>query len=167
MGGAALLAVQAFTHSWGENQRYIRLSISRQENGEVDLEIPGSPTVIPGHYHLFLVGENGSPSAAAHVVLDSAKPIAADGLYDACRAAGEDDADPVSPGSRLSRAFVAALSSVITAVVIVSSYAAWRQFHSVPSRTSYSEMVGNSGGGRVAAPPAESSIVVPSSGTVG
>jgi hypothetical protein len=77
--GAALLAVQAFTHSYGENQRYIPLNFtfigfkknnsSGQGDYQISLMIPCEPLLIPGHYFLFLVSENGVPSVGFHTIV--------------------------------------------------------------------------------------------------
>ena len=74
--GAALLAVQAFTHSYGQNQRYVRLTIISQttRNGSgrtVAVDVPGIPEVLPGHYHLFLLSKDGIPSEGIHTEVKS------------------------------------------------------------------------------------------------
>ena len=65
--GAALLAVQAFTHSYCQNQRYIRLHATTLASSSVTLEIPAVPIVIPGQHFLFLLSEDGVPSIGRHV----------------------------------------------------------------------------------------------------
>ena len=68
--GVALVAVQAFTHSYGQNQRYVKLPITKHlDYGDgvkkgVAFNVPKVPEVLPGHYHLFLLSEKGVPSVA-------------------------------------------------------------------------------------------------------
>jgi hypothetical protein len=64
--GVALLAVQSFTHSYGQNQRYIPLPILSSENGVVVIALPPSPILLPGHYHLFVMSNLGKVSSSIH-----------------------------------------------------------------------------------------------------
>lgn len=65
--GVALLAVQDFTHSYGENQRYIPLPILDVSEVEVLVSVPDQPVVFDGMYHLFLLSDNGVPSVGLPV----------------------------------------------------------------------------------------------------
>jgi hypothetical protein len=67
--GAALVAVQAFTHSYGQNQRYVRLPIRNCTASAVVVDVPPSPIVFPGQYHLFLVSREGVPSVSRNVLV--------------------------------------------------------------------------------------------------
>ena len=74
--GVALLAVQAFTHSYGQNQRYVKMgnikqSLLKFENGdhEVTFDVPTIPKLLAGHYHLFLISDKGVPSIAKHTII--------------------------------------------------------------------------------------------------
>ena len=60
--GVALLAVQDFTHSYGENQRYIALPVKSVSTEAVVVSVPASPVVFDGLYQLFLLSELGVPS---------------------------------------------------------------------------------------------------------
>ena len=60
--GVALLAVQDFTHSYGENQRYVTLSVRAVSAEVVVVSLPDSPILFDGLYQLFLVSEQGTPS---------------------------------------------------------------------------------------------------------
>ena len=63
-----LLAVQAFTHSYGQNQRYVRLPHFEMQNGTIKCDVPASSKhLLPGWYHLFLISSNGVPSIALPV----------------------------------------------------------------------------------------------------
>eukprot|EP00947_MAST-08B_sp_MAST-8B-sp1_P004763 g4763.t1 len=67
--GAALLAAQAFTHSYGQNQRYVPLRVAAggsDKPGVVQVFLPKVPVVLPGQYFLFLVSEQGKPSVGVH-----------------------------------------------------------------------------------------------------
>lgn len=65
--GVALLALQAFTHSYGQNQRYVRCRITNLDKRRVTFMVPEVPVVLPGYYRLFLVSDQGVPSVAATV----------------------------------------------------------------------------------------------------
>ena len=78
--GVALLASQAFTHSYGENQRYVRLKVLSSSTdgsrGSITAELPHYPVIFPGQYLLFLTNTDGAPSVARHVVLKrSSAPV--------------------------------------------------------------------------------------------
>jgi len=62
--GVALLAVQDFTHSYGENQRYVILPFAATASnaGSVTVNVPTSPTLFDGQYLLFLLSASGVPS---------------------------------------------------------------------------------------------------------
>ena len=80
--GVALLAVQAFTHSYGQNQRHVRLDIQRVDDGaSVVVNVPNSSRLLlPGHYHLFLISDEGVPSISMHcIVVRSVAPSPRDG----------------------------------------------------------------------------------------
>ncbi len=65
----SLVAVQAFTHSYGQNQRHVTLPIVQVGQGNVTVEVPAAPIVFPGHYNLFLIARSGAPSLSAHAVV--------------------------------------------------------------------------------------------------
>lgn len=68
--GVALLAAQAFTHSYGQNQRYVRLDIVKLTDRYVSVAVPSSPVLLlPGPYHLFLLSEEGTPSISIPVLV--------------------------------------------------------------------------------------------------
>merc|ERR1711871_514126 len=72
--GVALLAVQAFTHSYGQNHRYVQMTnIAERDIGdgmkEVTFDIPTVPRILVGHYHLFLLSSDGVPSIGKHTVI--------------------------------------------------------------------------------------------------
>ena len=65
--GVALLAVQDFTHSYGENQRYVILpfaatAAAASQADSVTVHVPPSPTLFDGQYLLFLLSASGVPS---------------------------------------------------------------------------------------------------------
>jgi hypothetical protein len=62
------LYVAAFTHSYGQNQRYVPLQFA-QSNAFVTASLPPLPVVIPGPYHLFLVSADGKPSRSYPVIV--------------------------------------------------------------------------------------------------
>ena len=68
----SLVAVQAFTHSYGQNQRHVWLETNteKQEDKVVTVDVPtSSRLLLPGHYHLFLLSEAGVPSVSVHCVV--------------------------------------------------------------------------------------------------
>lgn len=72
--GVALLAVQAFTHSYGQNHRYVRMTnIKERDIGdglkEVTFNVPTVPIILVGHYHLFLLSRDGVPSVGKHTII--------------------------------------------------------------------------------------------------
>lgn len=76
----ALLAVQAFTHSYGQNQRYVQLPVLLRSTAEncsdgcsITVSVPTSPQLLTGHYHLFLLSADGVPSVSTHVSVKSSK----------------------------------------------------------------------------------------------
>ncbi len=78
--GVALLAPQAFTHSYGQNQRYVKMKNIKQTTHatgtEVTFDIPAIPIILAGQYHLFLISNDGVPSVAKHTVIT--RPIQKD-----------------------------------------------------------------------------------------
>jgi len=67
--GVALLAAQAFTHSYGQNQRYVRMEITSLSDSSVTFDVPDSPVLLTGPYHLFLLNEDGVPSVASSILV--------------------------------------------------------------------------------------------------
>lgn len=67
--GVALLAAQAFTHSYGQNQRYVKMDIKSLSSTSVTFNVPDSPVLLTGPYHLFLLSEQGVPSIASSVLV--------------------------------------------------------------------------------------------------
>jgi hypothetical protein len=67
--GVALLAVQDFTHSYCQNQRYVVLPFTRINATTVSVTVPAEPVVMAGQYHLFLLSDAGVPSHALHAVV--------------------------------------------------------------------------------------------------
>jgi hypothetical protein len=74
VASVSLLAVQAFTHSYGENQRHIELPIVQVNGMDVTVSIPASPITITGHYQLFVISATRTPSIGYHIVVVSAAP---------------------------------------------------------------------------------------------
>jgi len=64
---ASLVAVQAFTHSYGQNQRFVPLKVVDLSDLSITVKAPESPVLFAGHYSLFLLGRNGAPSRSLHV----------------------------------------------------------------------------------------------------
>jgi hypothetical protein len=54
----------------GQNQRYVRLPIRNCTASAVVVDVPPSPNVFPGQYHLFLVSRKGVPSWSRNVVVN-------------------------------------------------------------------------------------------------
>ena len=67
--GASLVSVQSMTHSYGQNQRYVRLNILQLSNSKVTVQIPSMPVVVPGEYYLFLINKNGVPSSGKFIFI--------------------------------------------------------------------------------------------------
>jgi len=65
--GAALLAPQGFTHSYGQNQRYVPLNLTQLSDTTAVVNVPPVPEVLPGQYLLFLVSRELVPSKAQSV----------------------------------------------------------------------------------------------------
>ena len=64
---AALVALQAYTHSYGQNQRHVEVPVLNRPGEGLSLEVPESPLLLAGFYHLFLLSEDGVPSVATRV----------------------------------------------------------------------------------------------------
>ena len=80
---ASLVALQAYTHSYGQNQRHVQVLVRDRPGQGLTLELPQSPLLLAGFYHLFLLSEDGVPSVAARVKVvrdakDSAQPAGTD-----------------------------------------------------------------------------------------
>jgi len=113
-GGVVLMALQAFTHAFDANQRYIPLEYDDQEsNGTacaprpatasagtapvlLRLRVPPSPAIIPGEYLLFLVSADGVPSEALHARVLAAEESAVS-AYDYPSAADSGGVTPSGP----------------------------------------------------------------------
>ena len=67
--GVALLAAQAFTHSYGQNQRYVKMEITSLTSTSVTFNVPNSPVLLTGPHHLFLLSDQGVPSVASPVLV--------------------------------------------------------------------------------------------------
>ena len=66
----SLLAPGAITHHTDTHQRYIKLKIDSQTAAEVNVRLPGNANVAPpGNYMLFLINNQGVPSAAHFIRL--------------------------------------------------------------------------------------------------
>jgi hypothetical protein len=72
-GRAALVRLSSVTHSFNMNQLYIPLALSAgAASNELSLMTPTNPNVCPpGHYMLFLIDGNGTPSHASIVAVGS------------------------------------------------------------------------------------------------
>lgn len=65
---AVLLAPTTATHSLNTSQRHLELGIVKRQGNSLRLQAPPSANdVPPGYYMLFLLDENGVPSAAKWV----------------------------------------------------------------------------------------------------
>jgi hypothetical protein len=62
----SLVAVQALTHSYGQNGRYIPLPVRSRNETHIEVDIPDERHALPGHYHLFLISDKGVPSISVH-----------------------------------------------------------------------------------------------------
>ena len=67
----SLIRLGSTTHAFDMNQRFQRLSFSRQ-SGSLTITAPTATMSPPGHYMLFLLSENGVPSVAKIVKVGSA-----------------------------------------------------------------------------------------------
>ena len=116
--GVALLAVQDFTHSYGENQRYVVLPISSFAGGLVTVSVPSSPIVFDGQYLLFLLSADGVPSVGLSVRVCT--PGNGGGIPCPPHASVLEAANNMSPtsDSGATAAFVAVLVVFIVVVVL-------------------------------------------------
>jgi hypothetical protein len=124
--GVALLAVNAFTHSYCHNQRYVRLHATSLASSSVTLEVPDVPILIPGQHFLFLISEDGVPSIARHVEVIAAPATVPPATVPPATAAAAGSSASVT----LPIALVAAIGAVALCVVIAAWVFALRSRHS-------------------------------------
>ena len=67
-GGVVLLALNAFTHGFDHNQRFVSLEHEVVGN-MIKVYPPSAPYAIPGEYFMFLVSDSGIPSVGKHTSL--------------------------------------------------------------------------------------------------
>jgi len=80
---ASLVRNGVATHSFNTNQRLVDLPIASQGGGVVEVEVTGEPNVAPpGWYMLFLVDDQGIPSAAKWIHLQAAPPNPSPSAYE-------------------------------------------------------------------------------------
>ena len=71
-GRATLVRLSSVTHSFNMNQRFIQLTIANAKYGQLYLTAPSDPNVCPpGHYMLFLIDGNGTPSHASIIAFNT------------------------------------------------------------------------------------------------
>ncbi len=71
-GRATLVRLSSVTHSFNMNQRFIPLTIANAKYGQLYLTAPSDPNSCPpGHYMLFLIDGNGTPSHASIVAINT------------------------------------------------------------------------------------------------
>lgn len=72
-GRAALVRLSSVTHSFNMNQRYLPLAVAARTATSLTLTAPANPNDCPpGHYLLFLLDANGTPSLASVVAVNTA-----------------------------------------------------------------------------------------------
>lgn len=60
--GVSLLPPQAFTHSFGQSQRHVKLHVEQIRVATITVTLPSSPRLFPGVYWIFLLSDEGVPS---------------------------------------------------------------------------------------------------------
>ena len=71
-GRATLVRLSSVTHSFNMNQRFLELVMPASSGTQLTLTPPSNPnTCPPGHYMLFLIASNGTPSHARIVVINA------------------------------------------------------------------------------------------------
>ena len=68
ISSVVLIRSGAVTHTFNNDQRYVPLTFAQNGAGGLDIQIPSNPDSLPpGYYLLFIVNQNGVPSVAPFV----------------------------------------------------------------------------------------------------
>lgn len=71
-GRVTLVRLSSVTHSFNMNQRFVPLTVIGSKYGQLYLNGPSNPnTCPPGHYMLFLIDGNGTPSHASIISINT------------------------------------------------------------------------------------------------
>jgi hypothetical protein len=72
IASVSLVRPGAVTHTFNNDQRYVPLSFTQNGSGGLDIQIPANSNIIPpGYYMLFIVDQNGVPSIASFVNINT------------------------------------------------------------------------------------------------
>ena len=71
-GRVTLVRLSSVTHCFNMNQRFLSLTPTSISNNQINLTAPSNPNLCPpGHYILFLIDGNGTPSQASIVAINT------------------------------------------------------------------------------------------------
>lgn len=71
IASVALLRTGPITHNWARGNQYVKLPFTREQNGKLSVTSPPLPGLaVAGDYLLFVVNEEGIPSAGKHLWLN-------------------------------------------------------------------------------------------------